>query len=382
MLIGSRCNGRERIVKKNVQMAGGPAFFGSGRCEPLLNQEREEREAQECRAGRVSGRRRSARRGTQQGPVWSVPMGTVLVGTNVLLREGLARILTAAGFRILASTPRADDPVLSTVPQGKSILLIIDVSADFGAGLRQIKCFKERYPDGRVVVLADQHQLTKMVSAFRAGANAYLVKIATCETFVRFLELVMLGVTLLPPEILNLISDRKARSGAHHAVRDVADDGGADDDEGGEDGEIVGTDAETNKRAQRGKSSHALRLSASQQAVLRCLAEGYSNKAIARKMAMVEGTVKVHVKAILRKIRVHNRTQAAIWAMSNDPIPGKDDAPPALAIPPVEQRADLDIGRVQSEGCKNGSTLLTAIKLKGSSHITAPGALRLVRESD
>jgi len=47
------------------------------------------------------------------------------------------------------------------------------------------------------------------------------------------------------------------------------------------------------------------------------LIEGESNKVIARKIDIAEATVKVHIKAILRKIRVQNRTQAAIWAMSN-----------------------------------------------------------------
>jgi len=52
-------------------------------------------------------------------------------------------------------------------------------------------------------------------------------------------------------------------------------------------------------------------------AILRCLIEGNSNKSIARKIDIAEATVKVHVKAILRKIRVQNRTQAAIWGMNN-----------------------------------------------------------------
>jgi two-component system nitrate/nitrite response regulator NarL len=47
------------------------------------------------------------------------------------------------------------------------------------------------------------------------------------------------------------------------------------------------------------------------------MVDGDSNKVIARKIDITEATVKVHVKAILRKIRVHNRTQAAIWAMNN-----------------------------------------------------------------
>src|SRR5437868_5588831 len=63
------------------------------------------------------------------------PIGTVLVGPSALLREGLARILGAAGFRILASASGVDDPVLSSIPQEQSILLIIDVSDDFDTAL-------------------------------------------------------------------------------------------------------------------------------------------------------------------------------------------------------------------------------------------------------
>jgi two-component system nitrate/nitrite response regulator NarL len=61
-------------------------------------------------------------------------------------------------------------------------------------------------------------------------------------------------------------------------------------------------------------------LSTREKTILRFLIEGDSNKGIARKMDIAEATVKVHVKAILRKIRVQNRTQAAIWGMSNESI--------------------------------------------------------------
>jgi two-component system nitrate/nitrite response regulator NarL len=59
------------------------------------------------------------------------------------------------------------------------------------------------------------------------------------------------------------------------------------------------------------------RLSDRERCILNCLIAGDSNKTIARKIDIAEATVKVHVKAILRKVRVQNRTQAAIWAMSN-----------------------------------------------------------------
>jgi two-component system nitrate/nitrite response regulator NarL len=50
---------------------------------------------------------------------------------------------------------------------------------------------------------------------------------------------------------------------------------------------------------------------------LRCLIMGYPNKVIAYRLDISEATVKVHVKAILRKLGVQNRTQAAIWAVNN-----------------------------------------------------------------
>ena len=61
-------------------------------------------------------------------------------------------------------------------------------------------------------------------------------------------------------------------------------------------------------------------LSAREKCVLRYLVKGYSNKLIARKIDVAEATVKVHIKAILRKIQVLNRTQAAMWAINHGSI--------------------------------------------------------------
>lgn len=65
------------------------------------------------------------------------------------------------------------------------------------------------------------------------------------------------------------------------------------------------------------ESAAAPLLSPRETAILLCLIDGDSNKSIARKIGITEATVKAHVKAILRKIRVQNRTQAAIWGMNN-----------------------------------------------------------------
>jgi hypothetical protein len=81
----------------------------------------------------------------------------------------------------------------------------------------QIALFKEKYGSGRVAVLADHYQLSEVVSAFRAGANAYFTKVTTCNAFIKSLELVMLGETIVPSEILSLIIAHKIAHKSYEA---------------------------------------------------------------------------------------------------------------------------------------------------------------------
>jgi len=230
-------------------------------------------------------------------------------------------------------------------------LLVVDVSDDFDAGSRRIESFKQRFPGGRVVVLADQHELTEMVSAFELAASAYLAKVATCETFIKPLEPVTLGVTFVPPEILTLISDRKARNRSGC----VADEGHANgDDNGGEEVAIVGAAVGTNKWVAPAEITNGSRLSARQRSILHCVVQGDSNKSIARKMAIAEAAVKVHVKAILRKSRVHSRTQAATWAISNGSLSPAKDELPALEGPPIEPFPNFAMAQVATAGDRTG----------------------------
>jgi two-component system nitrate/nitrite response regulator NarL len=64
--------------------------------------------------------------------------------------------------------------------------------------------------------------------------------------------------------------------------------------------------------------------------ILACLVQGQSNKQIARELEIAEATVKVHIKALLRKMQVSNRTQAAIFALQ---ILNKSDRSAATANP-------------------------------------------------
>ena len=223
------------------------------------------------------------------------PFATVIVGPSALQREGLAMILCAANFRIVASQTTLDNLRVEALAKYEATLLIVDASDDPGIAARLIAQFKAIYPPGRIAVLGERSGPADILSAFRAGANAYFGRVSTCEALIKALELVMLGETILPAQLSPLL-DRHGEAGgplptSHESgtTQDLVFPGG------------IG----------------AQQLSERESCILRCIVDGASNKLIARKINIAEATVKVHVKAILRKIRVQNRTQAAIWALNN-----------------------------------------------------------------
>src|ERR1700686_2330036 len=241
---------------------------------------------------------------------WRGAFATILVGKSILLREGLARILRSANFRILASVSCADDlPSKLQLPQ--PLFLVVHTGDDFDAAVEQIELFRDQYPDGRIAIVADHYRLGELVSAFRAGANGYFVDIMTCDVFIKSMELVMMGETIFPPAFLSFVLDPEGTLLGEAAPRDE------------------------NNQAMPiwNKNTFAPQLSTREKLILRCLIEGDSNKCIARKINIAEATVKVHVKAILRKVRVQNRTQAAIWGMNNETLtrPANDSSAPSTS---------------------------------------------------
>lgn len=246
--------------------------------------------------------------------------GTMLIGQSSLLREGLAGILRSAHFRILASVSCADDLPTSRNPVHPALFLVVHTGDDFCATVEQLGMLRDRHPDARLAVVADHYRPNELVSAFRAGASGYLVYAMSSDAFLKSIELVMMGSTVFPPALLSFALESEAR----HLEGVTVDDNQAS---------LVPAEDET-----------ARQLSPRERSILQCLVEGDSNKSIARKIDIAESTVKVHVKAILRKIRVHNRTQAAIWGMNNGSLaPTRNTESPLLASgqtkrvsPPIE----------------------------------------------
>jgi DNA-binding NarL/FixJ family response regulator len=249
---------------------------------------------------------------------------TILVGKSVLLREGLARILHSANFRILASVSCADDVLPSKLQLIQPLLLIVHTGDDFDAAIEQIELFRGRHPGGRIVIVADHHRLDELVSAFRAGANGYFVDVMTCDVFIKSIELVMMGGTVFPPAFPSFVLDPEG---------DHLDEAGPRD----ENNQAILVTAEP---------PIAPQLSPRETSILGYLIEGHSNKCIARKSDISEATVKVHIKAILRKIRVHNRTQAAIWGMNNGSLVRTANNKSPLLTSDVNKRLTPPVGEI------------------------------------
>ncbi len=220
---------------------------------------------------------------------------TIVVGKNILFREGFARTLRSANFRILASVSCADDLLPGKLQLHQPLFLIVHTGGNFDATLEQIEIFREQHPDGRIAIVADQYRLGELASAFRAGANGCLVDNMTCDEFIKSIEAVMMGETIFPAACLSFVLDPEGEHLRERAPR--AQENKAP---------LVTTEDPTTPQ-----------LSPRERSILRCLIEGDSNKCVARKIGIAEATVKAHVQAILRKIQVQSRTQAAIWGMNN-----------------------------------------------------------------
>ncbi len=282
----------------------------------------------------------------------------VLVGKSILLREGLARILRSANFRILASVSCADDLLPSKFPLHQPLFLVVHTGDDFDAAVEQIELFRNQHPGGRIAIVADHYRLCELVSAFRAGANGYFVDVMACDVFIKSIELVMMGETIFPPAFLSFVLDP----------------------EGDPRGEAAPRDENNQDILIRNENTLAPQLSTREKSILRCLIEGDSNKCIARKIDIAEATVKVHVKAILRKIRVQNRTQAAIWGMNNGSAIqlANNTSPPSTSD--VSKRLPNPV-EVISEIRQIGTSVPPGAIGHDANHVEVPRIDRLIRES-
>lgn len=245
---------------------------------------------------------------------------TILIVPRALVREGLASLLATTDYKPDVSLSHIGELCPEMVHCSKSVLFIISRDAlakgTRDAMLPDIETLRHEYPDSRMLLLSDVFNLADVVAAIRAGANGYLMNTLSSDALVKSLDLVMLGETVLTSEFAHAVSDTRGKGSETPSFAPPPPT-------------LLTTeqpDLEWNS-LEHAAGHH---LSSRETAILARLIRGDSNKHIARSIGVAEATVKTHIKAILRKIRVKNRTQAAMWAYTNLPEAVEIDLPAAL----------------------------------------------------
>ena len=222
---------------------------------------------------RHGGRRRGAR-AAPAATGFRNTMDILVIDDHALVREGIALLLRS--LRPDASIVQADTCAggLDAARARRFDLVLLDLQLPDMPGFVALERFRREHEDVPVVVVSGREDRATVMKALDLGANAFVPKSAESARIRAALHALLEGRVYLPDSVT---------------------------------GEGAGAAA-----APAARASDAWTLTERQREVLALLVAGLSNKLIARRLDIAESTVKIHVSAILREVRVTSRTQALI----------------------------------------------------------------------
>lgn len=239
-----------------------------------------------------------------------MPASISIAIRNSIIREGLRRIFMDACFEVAESVSDLEELDLSFYAASEQHILVIErdlLQEECAAILERMQ---HEHANLRIVVLTGTFDFDEMIALYAAGAFAYFPDNVPYLSLVAILQMVSNGQKVAPPEVIDFLISMPAAS----------------------------------RPTASGPSLDAYKFRERELRVLEHLALGQPNKAISREMGINETAVKAAVKAILRKLGVENRTQAAVMARELIRQPGSDDADPHAGEPsePLQEpEADL-----------------------------------------
>lgn len=208
----------------------------------------------------------------------------LVVDDHPLAREGLRTILaTAPDIEVVAEASDGLEAV-DKASEHQPHIVLMDVRMPNLDGLEATRRIKSRLPSASVIVLTAYDNDAYVVDAVRAGAGGYLLKDASKDLIIHTIRAVNSGGMLIKTSLLR------------EAIANLTD----------------GSTAHQNEKL----ASPALgKLTSREYEVLRLVSQGRSNKQIGQALSISEDTVKKHVQAIILKLGVSDRTQAAVKAV-------------------------------------------------------------------
>jgi two-component system nitrate/nitrite response regulator NarL len=254
-----------------------------------------------------------------------------IVDSSRIVREGLTRILAKSPFEPACTASSMEEVPSAIAGAGEQMLILIGVREECGLA-KDLSAAKASFPGAHVVVVGDANQRELVTAALGLGATSFVDENVATSNLIKELELVAQGEPVISVLIVKRLLGHFSSSSNEEA-------------------EAI--DAPAQLQVSLTQEHAPSQLSRREAAILSALVQGASNKMIAGQLKITEATVKVHVKAILRKIRVRNRTQAAIWALkcqgSPQIIRAENDAS-HLSQASLDRPDNPMIGRESREG--------------------------------
>ena len=220
----------------------------------------------------------------------------LLVDDHTLFRRGLKALLSQnERFEVCGEAADAGEALRCLQHQQPDVILL-DNHLPGVRGVDAIPALKEAAPATRVLMLTVSENENDLSAALQAGADGYLLKTVESEQLTDTIFKVMDGESVISPEMMTkLVAVFRTRP-VNPSPPPVASAQASSPPPGAAAPEL---------------------LSPREREILRLIAQGESNKLIARALDIAETTVKIHVQHILRKLNLSSRVQAAVYATSH-----------------------------------------------------------------
>lgn len=210
-------------------------------------------------------------------------MRILLVDDHALFRIGLEGLLERRGIEVVASVGEGKEGV-RLARELRPDVVLLDMRMPEVTGIQVLRQLRDEGLELPIVMLTTSNEERDLIESLRNGAQGYLLKDMDPDELVNALKDIVAGKTVVAPELAPVLA----------------------------------------RVVQQGDASNIIQptpfseLTPREHEILCLLAEGFSNKVIAKKLGISDGTVKLHVKAILRKLGVHSRVEAAVIAVEQD----------------------------------------------------------------
>lgn len=206
------------------------------------------------------------------------PQTLLVIDDHPLFRKAVLQLVDMTGDFVVVGEASSGAEGLELAQKLQPDMILLDLNMKQMNGIEVLKSIKSWGMDIRVVMLTVSDEANDLVAALRAGADGYLLKEMEPEDLMVKLKEAAAGQVTLTERLTRLLA---------HSLRE--DNKPRDPDQAG--------------------------LTDQEGRILDLIAQGKSNKLIARELNIAEGTVKVHVKHLLRKLNLRSRVEAAVWAI-------------------------------------------------------------------